>query len=59
MAKKTRSVKETCCHKCLVSAKFKDLNLIHIPMHNQDPSTGLYGIYVCDKCLPKMTHYGT
>ena len=56
--KKTRSVKETCCHKCLVGAKFKDLNRIEVPSHNNNPEFGLYGIYVCDKCLPKVVDHG-
>lgn len=58
MAKKSRSKKETCCHKCLKDAKFNELNLVSVPMHNNDPMTGFYGIYVCDKCVTKYENNG-
>ena len=56
--KKTRSRKETCCHKCLVGAKFNELTRVQVPSHNNNPAFGLYGIYICDKCLPKVVDHG-
>lgn len=53
MAKKTRSTKDAVCHSCLKDAKFKDLNLVSVPMHRGHAERGNYGIYVCDKCVTK------
>jgi hypothetical protein len=53
MAKKSRSKKETCCHSCLTSATFNELNPVQVPMHRGVAEGSLYGIYVCDKCLTK------
>jgi len=54
MAKKSRSKKETCCHRCLTGAKFNELNPVQVPMHRGAAERGTYGIYVCDKCLTKQ-----
>jgi len=53
MAKKSRSKKETCCHSCLNSAQFKDLNRVEVPMHSSAPERGNQYIFVCDKCVTK------
>lgn len=53
MAKKSRSKKETCCHSCLIDAKFNELNPVQVPMHRGSAEKATYGIYVCDKCLTK------
>lgn len=51
--KKSRSKKDACCHSCLKSAQYKELNAVQIPMHRGFPETGTYGVYVCDTCLTK------
>ena len=53
MKKKSRRVMETVCSGCIGTFKFKELNLVHVTMHENNPSSGYYGTYVCDKCEPK------
>ena len=52
--KKTRSVKDTLCARCLTTAKFKELNQVSIEMHHGYPEHGYYTVFVCDKCEPKF-----
>lgn len=54
MAKKSKSVKDAVCARCIGSFKFKELNRVYIQMHRHDPNSGYYGVYVCDKCEPKF-----